>query len=186
MKRDARVGYATSVSTTLAFAVLMAKYGRAAGKRVKSAMHRKKKGTLRSGSGRKVKSRKQAIAIGLNEARKKGAKVPRTEVIALTKEVIASKSSRDVAKSDGFNASAAGTVRGTVRTRKRAAVDASKANGGWRVPPATRPIASLAAAPLLSTCRGVLRVRWPCPSLLRLREPSLRRASSRQLRPRFL
>jgi hypothetical protein len=54
----------------------MAKYGRAAGKRVKSAMHRKKKGTLKSGSGRKVKSRKQAIAIGLSEARKKGAKVP--------------------------------------------------------------------------------------------------------------
>jgi hypothetical protein len=40
-------------------------------------MRRKKKGTLKSGSGRKVKSRKQAIAIGLNEARKKGAKVPR-------------------------------------------------------------------------------------------------------------
>jgi hypothetical protein len=40
-------------------------------------MHRRKKGTLKSGSGRKVKSRKQAIAIGLNEARKKGAKVPR-------------------------------------------------------------------------------------------------------------
>jgi hypothetical protein len=55
----------------------MAKYGKAAGKRVQSAMHRKKKGTLKSGSGRKVKSRKQAIAIGLNEAREKGAKVPR-------------------------------------------------------------------------------------------------------------
>jgi hypothetical protein len=55
----------------------MAKYGRSASKRVKSAMHRKKKGTLKSGSGRKVTSRKQAIAIGLSEARKKGAKVPR-------------------------------------------------------------------------------------------------------------
>ena len=58
----------------------MARYGRAAGKSVKSAMHRKKKGTLRSGKGGKggwVKSRKQAIAIGLSEARKKGAKVPR-------------------------------------------------------------------------------------------------------------
>jgi hypothetical protein len=55
----------------------MAKYGKAAGMRVKSAMHRKKSGTLKSGSGRKVKSRKQAIAIGLNEARAKGAKVPR-------------------------------------------------------------------------------------------------------------
>jgi hypothetical protein len=54
----------------------MAKYGNAASRRVKSAMHRKKKGTLRSSSGRKVRSRKQAIAIGLSEARSKGAKVP--------------------------------------------------------------------------------------------------------------
>jgi len=56
------------------------KYGKAASKRVKSAMHRRKKGTLKSGKGGKggkVKSRKQAIAIGLSEARKKGAKVPR-------------------------------------------------------------------------------------------------------------
>ena len=53
------------------------KYGKAAGKRVESAMKRRKKGTLKSGSGRKVKSRKQAIAIGLSEARAKGAKVPR-------------------------------------------------------------------------------------------------------------
>jgi hypothetical protein len=57
--------------------VKMAKYGKSASKTVKSAMHRKKKGTLKSGSGRKVTSRKQAIAIGLSEARKKGAKVPR-------------------------------------------------------------------------------------------------------------
>jgi hypothetical protein len=54
----------------------MAKYGRSAGKNVESAMRRKKKGTLKSSSGRKVKSRKQAIAIGLSEAREKGAKVP--------------------------------------------------------------------------------------------------------------
>jgi hypothetical protein len=54
------------------------KYGKAASKRVESAMRRRKKGTLKSGrSGRTVKSRKQAIAIGLSEARKKGAKVPR-------------------------------------------------------------------------------------------------------------
>jgi hypothetical protein len=54
------------------------KYGKAAGKTVASAMRRKKKGTLKSGKGGKsgtVKSRKQAIAIGLSEARKKGAKV---------------------------------------------------------------------------------------------------------------
>jgi hypothetical protein len=54
----------------------MAKYGKSASKNVESTMRRKKKGTLKSGSGRKVKSRKQAIAIGLSEARKKGAKVP--------------------------------------------------------------------------------------------------------------
>jgi hypothetical protein len=53
------------------------RYGKAASKRVESTMRRRKKGTLKSGSGRKVKSRKQAIAIGLSEARKKGAKVPR-------------------------------------------------------------------------------------------------------------
>ena len=55
----------------------MAKYGRAASKRVESAMRRRKKGSLKSGSGRKVKSRKQAIAIGLSEARRSGAKVPK-------------------------------------------------------------------------------------------------------------
>ena len=55
----------------------MAKYGKAAQKTVESAMHRRKKGTLKSGSGATVKSRKQAIAIGLSEAREKGAKVPR-------------------------------------------------------------------------------------------------------------
>jgi hypothetical protein len=58
----------------------MAKYGSAAGKSVKSAMHREKSGTLKSGKGGKggtVKSKKQAIAIGLSEARKKGAKVPK-------------------------------------------------------------------------------------------------------------
>jgi hypothetical protein len=54
----------------------MAKYGKSATKNVKSTMRRRKKGTLKSGSGRKVTSRKQAIAIGLSEARKKGAKVP--------------------------------------------------------------------------------------------------------------
>ena len=54
------------------------KYGKKAGSKVKRAMHERKKGTLKSGrSGKKVKSRKQAIAIGLSEARKEGAKVPR-------------------------------------------------------------------------------------------------------------
>lgn len=55
----------------------MARYGKKASRKVKRAMHERKRGTLRSGrSGRKVKSRKQAIAIGLSEARRSGAKVP--------------------------------------------------------------------------------------------------------------
>jgi hypothetical protein len=54
----------------------MAKYGKKAQKTVESAMRRRKRGTLRSSSGQKVTSREQAVAIGLSEARKKGAKVP--------------------------------------------------------------------------------------------------------------
>ena len=52
------------------------KYGRKASEKVEKAMHERKKGTLRSGSGKKVTSKKQAIAIGLSEARKEGGKVP--------------------------------------------------------------------------------------------------------------
>jgi hypothetical protein len=56
----------------------MAKYGKKAQSKVKRAMHERKRGTLRSGgSGKKVTSRKQAIAIGLSEARKAGGKVPK-------------------------------------------------------------------------------------------------------------
>ncbi len=56
----------------------MAKYSKKAQEKVEKAMHEKKRGTLRSGrSGKKVTSRKQAIAIGLSEAREAGAKVPR-------------------------------------------------------------------------------------------------------------
>jgi hypothetical protein len=60
----------------------MARYGKAASKSVERAMKRRKRGTLRSGKGGKggqVRSRKQAIAIGLSEARKKGAKVPKSK-----------------------------------------------------------------------------------------------------------
>jgi hypothetical protein len=56
----------------------MTKYGKKASEKVERAMHERKHGTLKSGrSGRKVTSRKQAIAIGLSEARKAGAKVPK-------------------------------------------------------------------------------------------------------------
>jgi hypothetical protein len=60
------------------------KYGKAASKSVERAMHKKKAGTLKSGAGRhpKVKSREQAIAIGLSEARAKGAKVPKKKAAA--------------------------------------------------------------------------------------------------------
>jgi hypothetical protein len=68
----------------------MAKYGKKAQSKVKKAMHERKAGTLRSGkSGKKVTSRKQAIAIGLSEARRAGGKVPKKS---------AKKSSRKAAK----------------------------------------------------------------------------------------
>ena len=61
----------------------MAKYGKKSQAKVKKAMEERKAGTLRSGrSGKKVTSRKQAIAIGLSEARKKGGKVPRKRTVS--------------------------------------------------------------------------------------------------------
>lgn len=55
----------------------MAKYGKKASEKVEKTMHELKKGTLKSGSGKKVTSKKQAIAIGLSEAREAGGKVPK-------------------------------------------------------------------------------------------------------------
>jgi hypothetical protein len=55
----------------------MAKYSEKAGEKVEQTMHEMKKGELKSGSGKKVTSKKQAVAIGLSEARKEGAKVPK-------------------------------------------------------------------------------------------------------------
>ena len=55
----------------------MAKYGKKASEKVEKAMHERKRGKLRSSSGQKVKSKKQAIAIGLSQARRAGGKVPR-------------------------------------------------------------------------------------------------------------
>jgi hypothetical protein len=57
--------------------ITMAKYAEKAGEKVEEAMHEKKKGTLKTGTGKKVTSKKQAVAIGLSEARKEGAKVPK-------------------------------------------------------------------------------------------------------------
>jgi hypothetical protein len=65
----------------------MARYGKKAAEKVERAMHERKSGTLRSGrSGKKVKSRKQAIAIGLSEARRSGAKVPRKKAKTRSKK----------------------------------------------------------------------------------------------------
>ena len=71
----------------------MAKYGKKASDKVEKAMHEKKKGTLKSGSGKKVTSKKQAIAIGLSEARKAGGKVPRKKTSS-TKRSSSRKSSK--------------------------------------------------------------------------------------------
>ena len=57
----------------------MAKYSEKAGEKVEKTMHEMKEGKLKSGSGKKVTSKKQAVAIGLSEARKEGAKVPKTK-----------------------------------------------------------------------------------------------------------
>jgi hypothetical protein len=72
--------------------MLMAKYGKKASEKVERAMHERKRGTLKSGgSGKKVKSRKQAIAIGLSEARREGAKVPKKKTTASKKKKAAAK-----------------------------------------------------------------------------------------------
>ena len=63
----------------------MAKYSKKASEKVEKVMHEKKEGKLRSGSGKKVTSRKQAIAIGLSEARKEGAKVPKKSTTTKSK-----------------------------------------------------------------------------------------------------
>jgi hypothetical protein len=71
------------------------KYGKKASQKVKRAMHERKEGTLRSGrSGKKVKSRKQAIAIGLSEARREGAKVPKKKAGGRKKKSTRKKSSK--------------------------------------------------------------------------------------------
>ena len=76
----------------------MAKYGKKAQKKVKKVMHERKHGTLRSGSGKKVTSRKQAIAIGLSEAREAGAKVPKKKSASSSKKKTTRKGTRKTAK----------------------------------------------------------------------------------------
>ncbi len=71
----------------------MAKYSKKAGEKIEKVMQEKKEGTLKSGrSGKKVKSRKQAIAIGLSEARKEGARVPEKKTATAKKKAAPKKS----------------------------------------------------------------------------------------------
>lgn len=87
------------------------KYGKAASKKVEGAMHERKRGTLKSGgSGKKVTSRKQAIAIGLSEARRSGAKVPKK---SSTKKSSAKKSGAK--KSSSKRSSRGGSARKSSR-----------------------------------------------------------------------
>ena len=95
----------------------MAKYSKKAGDKVEKAMHEKKRGTLKSGrSGKKVTSRKQAIAIGLSEAREEGAKVPK-------KKSAAKKSSTKKSAAKKSTAKKSATKKSTAKksTRKKAA-----------------------------------------------------------------
>ena len=88
----------------------MAKYGKKAQSKVKKAMHERKAGTLRSGkSGKKVTSRKQAIAIGLSEARRAGGKVPKKS---------AKKSSGKTAKKSARKSSKKSATKSSKSTRK--------------------------------------------------------------------
>lgn len=77
---------------------MASRYGESSQKHVESAVRRKKKGTLKSGSGKKVTSRKQAIAIGLSEAREKGGKVPAKKSSAKKSSSKKSSSKRSTSK----------------------------------------------------------------------------------------
>ena len=92
----------------------MAKYGKKAQSKVEKAMHERKAGTLRSGkSGKKVKSRKQAIAIGLSEARRAGGKVPK-------------KSAKKSAKKTGRKTAKKSARKSTKRSTKSSARKSTK------------------------------------------------------------
>ena len=105
----------------------MPRYSKKAGNKVSRAMHEKKKGTLKSGrSGKKVTSRKQAIAIGLSEARKEGAKVPKKKSAAKKK----SATKRSSPKKKSAPKKAASKKRTTAKKRSGAKKSAPKKKTG--------------------------------------------------------
>lgn len=96
----------------------MAKYSKKAGKKVARALQERKKGTLKSGrSGKKVTSRKQAIAIGLSEAREEGARVPRKK--AAKKKAATKKSPKKKAARKSSSKKAAPARKSAGRTKSR-------------------------------------------------------------------
>jgi hypothetical protein len=100
---------------------IMAKYSKKAGDKVEKSMHEMKRGKLKSGSGAKVTSRKQAIAIGLSEAREEGAKVPRKKTAS--KKTAAKKSTAKKApakKAAAKKTAAKKTARKKTATKKTA------------------------------------------------------------------
>ncbi|MCW3074492.1 MAG: hypothetical protein JWP69_1561 [Flaviaesturariibacter sp.] len=101
----------------------MANYSKGAGEKVKEVLHEKKEGTLKTGSGKKVTSRKQAIAIGLSEARKEGAKVPAKKSAA--KKSGAKKSSAKKGATKKSSAKKGATKKATAKKGGRAAAKKS-------------------------------------------------------------
>jgi hypothetical protein len=100
----------------------MAKYSKVAQKKVERALHERKRGQLKSGgSGKTVKSRKQAIAIGLSEARRAGAKVPKKGARkTATKTTRKSAAKKTTAKKKGRPAAKRGAKKSTKKSSKRA------------------------------------------------------------------
>src|SRR6476661_3660251 len=104
----------------------MAKYGEKAQAKVEKAMHERKAGSLRSGgSGKKVTSRKQAIAIGLSEARREGAKVPAKKSAKKSTKRSAKKSTKRATKTSTRRAAKKSTKRSARKSTKRAAKSAA-------------------------------------------------------------
>jgi len=97
----------------------MAKYSKGAGKKVGEVLHEMKEGKLKSGSGKKVTSRKQAVAIALSEAREKGEKVPK----------------KSASKSSGGGKKAAGKGGKKTATKKAAKKSATKSKGAQKSSP---------------------------------------------------
>ena len=116
----------------------MAKYSKGAGDKVGETMHEMKEGKLQTGSGKKVTSRKQAIAIGLSEARERGAKVPAKKTAAKAGSKTGAKSASKSASKGGAKTASKSTTRGGSKTAakgssKTAAKKAGRKTGAFYI-----------------------------------------------------